>query len=212
MATRRRRSIRREPSSACPPAWTWLLAGMIIGFFLAFLFYLQEIGDQIEEVTEQPQTESTVAFEETQSTQTTTTEAPRFEFYDMLPQAEVPAASTQASPASAAAAQEQSPPEAPTAPKPVETPTKPPPKEDLAVTTPGRYVLQVGSFRASEEAEGLKNHLMNLGISARVKAATTNGTDQWYRVQVGPFEHLEALNQTRRRLADNNIAAIVLTY
>lgn len=181
MVARRRRRVRREPSSACPPAWTWLLAGMVIGFFLAFLFYLQEIGPKIEEATEQPDTERTGATEAAQSTQKTTTEAPRFEFYDMLPPAP-------------------------------ETPTKPPPEETLAVTTPGRYVLQVGSFRATEEAEGLKNHLMNLGISAHVKAASTNGSDQWYRVQVGPFEQLEALNQTRRQLADNNIAAIVLTY
>jgi len=206
VARRRRRVVRREPSSACPPGWTWLLAGMVIGFFLAFLFYLQEIGPQIEEATEQPDTERTVA--EAPSTQTTT-EAPRFEFYDMLPQAEVP---TTQPPPTRAAAYQPTEPEAPTTPNPPEISTKPSPEEALAVTTPGRYVLQVGSFRAREEAEGLKNHLMNLGISAHVKAASTNGSDQWYRVQVGPFEQLEALNQTRRQLADNNIAAIVLTY
>ncbi len=33
-------------SPTCPPGWAWLLAGILIGVFISFLFYLREIAPQ----------------------------------------------------------------------------------------------------------------------------------------------------------------------
>jgi len=48
MAIRNRR-VRRSDyvSPTCPPGWAWLLAGILIGVFISFLFYLREIAPQL---------------------------------------------------------------------------------------------------------------------------------------------------------------------
>ncbi len=80
------------------------------------------------------------------------------------------------------------------------------------VTNPGRYLLQVGSYREEQLAEGLKRHIESFGIE--VKIAKTNLTDKgrWYRVQIGPFTDLNNLNQTSAKLKTNGINAIVRKY
>jgi cell division septation protein DedD len=45
MAIRNRRARRSDyVSPTCPPGWAWLLAGILIGIFISFLFYLREIA------------------------------------------------------------------------------------------------------------------------------------------------------------------------
>lgn len=80
------------------------------------------------------------------------------------------------------------------------------------VTNPGRYLLQVGSYREQSLAEGLKRHIESFGIE--VKIAKTNLTDKgrWYRVQIGPFTDLNKLNHTSAKLKANGINAIVRKY
>ncbi len=182
---------RIQPPPRCPPRWTWLLAGILIGMFISFLIYLRELAPLVtQSSTQPPVTTLAPSSPGTQSPLVQLPTAPekgsagaekteRFEFYDLLPKAEV----------------------------------KVPPstKDDLPVTVPGTYLLQTGSFREKRQAEGLKNHLTtNLNIPAKVEAAATSGADNWYRVQVGPFTDLEALNQTRTTLRENGIESILL--
>jgi cell division protein FtsN len=86
------------------------------------------------------------------------------------------------------------------------------PSSDLPITVPGRYLLQVGSFRDEREAEGLKAHLASLGIPARINSTMLNQNGRWYRVQVGPFTDLDKLNQIRAQLAANSLAFILLKF
>ena len=74
----------------------------------------------------------------------------------------------------------------------------------------GTYVLQVGSFRNPGEAERRRASLALLGLEARVQTIAIDGEAIWHRVQVGPYEELNALNNARVRLRENDIEAIAL--
>jgi cell division protein FtsN len=96
-----------------------------------------------------------------------------------------------------------------------ETRNQPPSTNELApplVTNPGRYLLQVGSYREQELAEGLKRHIESFGIEANIAQTNLTEKGRWYRVQIGPFTDLNKLNQTSARLKANGIDAIVRKY
>jgi cell division protein FtsN len=72
------------------------------------------------------------------------------------------------------------------------------------------YVLQAGSFRRFDEADGLKANLALIGIEANIQTVAINGEDTWYRVRIGPYTDFSQLRHTRSRLRRNNIEYIVL--
>jgi cell division protein FtsN len=173
----------------------------MIGIFISFLVYLRQVTP--EKVT--PAQPIATAPAEASAAEKEASATARFEFYDLLPEAKlnVPDASSepQAMPTT----------DAVTSPAAV-TDTAQLPAEETVVTTPGRYILQVGSFRNQQEAEGLKNHLSSLGIQAYIELVSTQAGEPWHRVRVGPFENLATLNQTRTLLAENNIYPILLKF
>lgn len=195
MASRNRRSIRRTDnyvSPSCPPGWAWLLAGIMIGMFISFLIYLREIAPH-DVVPPETGVATVTTPNETAPIPPSEAASAPFEIYDPLM----------------------------TKPKEAEKtpPTAPPlssgetlPSSDLPITVPGRYLLQVGSFRDEREAEGLKTHLASLGIPARIESTMLNQNGRWYRVQVGPFTDLDKLNQIRAQLAANSLAFILLKF
>ncbi len=86
-------------------------------------------------------------------------------------------------------------------------------KSEYPVTKPGRYFLQVGSFRNEQEAEGLKSYLISIGIPATIETTNLSADmGRWYRVQVGPFTDLNKLNQTYALLVENNISILLKKY
>ncbi len=103
--------------------------------------------------------------------------AGRFEFYDMLPAAEVDVAEQpQAAPV-----------------------TGPPP-----VSLPGAYVVQAGAFPSLAAADKVKVRLAVLGVVSEIQAADANGA-VFHRVRIGPIENLDELNRLRARLRQNGI-------
>jgi cell division protein FtsN len=74
----------------------------------------------------------------------------------------------------------------------------------------GQYILQVGLFRNSPEAEGLKKYLQSLNIPATVEEIVQPDTGKWHRVQVGPFSDLDKLNKIREKLKKNNFETILV--
>jgi len=80
------------------------------------------------------------------------------------------------------------------------------------VTNPGRYLLQVGSYREQNLAEGLKRHIESFGIKTNIEKTTLTDKGRWYRVQIGPFTDLNKLNQTSAKLKYNGINAIVRKF
>lgn len=105
----------------------------------------------------------------------------RFEFYDMLPDAEV---DVPEQPRSGGAA-------------------GPPP-----VSAPGTYVIQAGAFPDFAEADKVKARLALLGVSSEIQTAEVNG-GTFHRVRIGPIDNLDELNRLRARLQANGIESLV---
>jgi cell division protein FtsN len=69
--------------------------------------------------------------------------------------------------------------------------------------------LQVGSFRAAQEADRRRAQVILLGLEAKVESVQANG-DTWYRVQAGPFTSREKLSKARSQLSAEGIESLQL--
>lgn len=168
------------------PGWVWMFAGLLVGLFIAFLVYLQQIGgtDALKKFTTR----------DSQPKQTDTREVKRapepkapkkedgisFDFYNILPELEVVI-----------------------------------PEEELrkdggAAQERATYFLQVGSFKNEEDAEARKAELFLLNFTPSVQTVTIDGSQTWHRVRLGPFKDRRKVDQARRRLQDNGIDFIML--
>lgn len=106
------------------------------------------------------------------------TEAPdRFQFYTMLPDAQVEVAEQVKASRSAA----------------------PPP-----VSLPGTYVVQAGAFPDVSAADKVRARLALLGVVSEIQTADASGV-RFHRVRIGPIENLDELNRLRARLRQNGI-------
>ncbi len=73
----------------------------------------------------------------------------------------------------------------------------------------GKYVLQVGSFKSSDEADSLKAQLALMGVETNIETVKVN-TINWHRVRVGPSKDIGQLQTTQRRLRVKNMDSILL--
>jgi cell division protein FtsN len=71
------------------------------------------------------------------------------------------------------------------------------------------YYLQAGAFREVADAESTKAKLAMMGVAATV-AERRSELGALYRVRVGPFTEVEAMNRARMRLSDNGVDAAVV--
>lgn len=73
------------------------------------------------------------------------------------------------------------------------------------------YYLQAGAFRDQTDAENMRAKLALMGVEARVsERQSENGT--LFRVRVGPFGAVDAMNKVRGKLADNSVDAAVVRF
>ena len=176
------------------PAWAWLITGMLIGLFAAFLIYLNDTRGT------QPSQSKSVRKPHTEQSSKEQGSA-RFDFYTILPDMEIPVPDIkEILPDSSARPQGESHGSTSTG------------NRDEKVQTPpqdGSYILQAGAFRSMEEADRLKARLALLGVIARIEEAEINGTD-WYRVRIGPYNNMARLNEANNRLKENGINAMLL--
>lgn len=71
------------------------------------------------------------------------------------------------------------------------------------------YYLQAGAFLEQGDAENARAKLALIGVSANIaERKSDNGT--LYRVRVGPFGQLEAMNRVRGRLTENGVDVAVI--
>lgn len=71
------------------------------------------------------------------------------------------------------------------------------------------YYLQAGAFREINDAEATKAKLALMGVAATI-AERKSELGTLYRVRVGPFSEIEAMNRARLRLSDNGVDAAVV--
>jgi len=77
------------------------------------------------------------------------------------------------------------------------------------VDKPGAYVLQAGSYRNFADADRVKATLALQGVTSKVEKVTIE-SDTWHRVRIGPIRDLKSLEDTRRKLREAQIDAIVI--
>jgi len=184
-----KRTTTRKPKSQVP-GWVWMLAGLLVGLFVAFLVYLQQIGGTgalkhklASSHSSKPATTDTRAVKKSTPA---VAPAPKkkdginFDFYNILPEMEVVIPDEELKPGES------------------------PPQEKAT------YYLQVGSFKSDSEAEARKAELLLLNFTPSVQNVTIDGTQTWHRVRVGPFTDRRKVDQARRKLQDNGIDFIML--
>ena len=178
-----RRGVKKKTSGGIP-AWFWLLGGILIGLGIALTLmlkgYLPELKQQIPSVDTKISGKSESALVEESSSEAAKPKKPRYDFFTVLPEMEVVVPEQELS-------------------------LKAKPASDMASgNTLDSYILQVGSFRNTADAEQMKARLALLGSMATVQTVTVNG-QTWHRVRIGPFKDLDALNKARSRLNKQGI-------
>jgi len=188
------------PNKKPVPGYIWMLAGLAIGLFAAFLVYLDKQPSEEVSFTDAVKQELQKAREQQkqEATQTAATEnenkkaeegnsKPRFEFYTILSELEVfvPQPEIEEKPVSQSS--EQAP----------------------IVENSKKYILQAGSFKGNGDAERLKAQLALLGVQSSIQSVTIN-EDSWHRVRIGPFSNPTRLRETLSTLKQNNIHAMTM--
>ena len=120
--------------------------------------------------------------EQTPTTVAAEPEEPRYDFYTILPQAEIVVPDYE-----------------------IKTRVR---EELVGKTKTAKYMMQAGSFRETAEAERHKAKLAQLGIESRVEAAKV-GNVMWYRVKIGPYDNSSSVSTIKELLVKNGIGVIV---
>ena len=194
---------RKKKKSSSAPGWVWMLGGLLIGLFVAFLVYLKDQPGQkgmtnkpapiIEKSRSAEPGQEAVASEQETSQQGTSlqdktgqAQKPRFDFYNLLPEMEV------LIPDQEIAAE----------------------REKISSGEQVIYDLQVGSFRQHEDADRLRAKLALMSFESHIQRVTITGnynSDQtWFRVRVGPFKSAREMGKVRNRLRNQAMDPIVL--
>lgn len=174
------------------PGYVWLLSGLAIGLFVAFIIYLDKqpeteknFGTAVQHELEKLKQQSTK--EPTEKKPSAEKKEQKFNFYTILPELEVLIPENET--------------------RPPET------KKSTTATSTGKsgstkqYILQVGSFQNLSDAEKLKANLALLGIEADVQHVTVN-KQSWHRVRSGPYRNINHLYKDQNLLNRHDIHGI----
>lgn len=159
-------------SNSKVPGWVWLFTGTILGAFIMFLMRLSELQPHSED--------NRRARLDSPASESEPRQQPRYDFYKLLKDSEVPV----------------------TAARPSEVPPK--------AADNSQYLLQVASFRTASDAEQVRAELLLLNLNARVESAKVDGGSTWHRVIVGPFDSRSQMAKAQSTLYDNRYAPMLL--
>jgi len=70
------------------------------------------------------------------------------------------------------------------------------------------YILQAGSFGNHEDADRLKAKLTLSGLETHIEKVAIEGKSTYYRVRLGPYASVEALDSASAKLAQLGIKAL----
>lgn len=210
------------------PGWVWLVTGVLVGLFAAFLVFLVRFdssalspaadkGKSGKEAVAQKETPKNRNSKETQAASSSagknsasSTKAAE-SGKEKVAQASKPSSSTPK-----ADGQKDKPvvnydfykilPQYEVV-VPEEDPRKP---ATSTSNSPGTYYLQVGAFRQMPEADSRKAELAMLGIVSSIQTVTIDPGNTWHRVRIGPVKDMRQLDRTKRQLQENNISFVTL--
>jgi len=175
------------------PGYIWLLSGLAIGLFVAFIVYLDKqpetdknfgnaVQHELEKIKQQANKQKPEQTTAKTDQNTSDKKEPKFNFYTILPELEILI------------------PESETRPPEIKN------KENTD-TKSKQYMLQVGSFQNINDAEKLKANLAFLGLAANIQHVTVN-KQAWHRVRTGPYQNKQQLFKNQKLLKQNNIPTI----
>ena len=189
---RRRRSSSSKRSNDEYPGWAWGVFGLAVGLSVAAAVWVSDRSKPAATVAEEPVVAApapadAAAYDDNGEDQTPPVDekVSRFDFYTMLPRAEVDVGDVE----------------------PVEVRKD----EPVAVVEPGRYVLQAGSFSTYDDADRRRAELALHGIESRIQRVTIDGAT-YHRVRIGPTSDLDELNMLRSRLRAANIDVMRIRF
>ena len=184
-----RKMAKKNKSTSAPlPGWVWMITGLFIGLFVAFLVHLKDnypaLSLQDTQKTEKKSGRDTREVRKAKSPEPKT----QFDFYTILPEMEIAVPDSEIdSPG---------------------TDTSPAFKHD------SQFILQAGSFKQLAQADQMKASLALLGVQAKIQSVTINNANNkattWHRVRLGPYDNFGEMNKIRSRLRRNNIEALLL--
>ena len=181
MAQKKRKRTRKKQDEQYP-GWMWMLFGLAVGLSVAFAIYMKDRSAIVppQPVAQQPASMSLPMQPEPEPITGEVQEesAPRFSFYDMLPNFEVVI--------------------------PEQEPDVSRDHTVRVVEEPGVYVLQAGSFSAPADADRRRAELALLGVESRVQRVMIDDRT-YHRVRIGPMDDLDRLNLIRSRLREADI-------
>lgn len=179
---------RNSPQKKSIP-WGAMFISFAVGAFAMFLMHLKD--NVPADVHDKNVDEKT-------ATKKSTKIEPDFSFYTLLPEMESIVPGNKLEVVTAPPAIKK----ADTAPIPV-TSQQADPKKDS-------FLLQAGSFRNLEDAEGRRAQLAFLGIESRVQKVTIDNKDTWHRVQIGPVFGRDEADTLQTKLKKNNIDTLLM--
>jgi cell division protein FtsN len=194
---KRKQGATPRADQAATPPWLWMIIGVLIGLFVAFLMYLQFQKTGVEKEAEvtapidsenkpSAQTEPASVADKVKDVSKKIVEPikNKFDFYTILPEREVLIDE----------------------PLSDDTATRRPNK----VVEQGKYVLQTGSFKNYADADRRKANLALMGLSSTIQKVTINDNDVWHRVRLGPYTDLNELNRVRKQLHSKDIDTLLI--
>ncbi|MDI1302347.1 MAG: SPOR domain-containing protein [bacterium] len=188
------------------PGWLWLLLGLAVGIFVAFLWHLWELRKESSAKT--PVAVVAAAGKKSgdianapASTASGKGEEPRFDFYTLLPN-------------------QQAMSNKPAASKPQEPATTTPMIPDSTAKAAGAassikepaYFLQAGSFKSEAEADKRRASILLLGLPVKILKVPAKPGETWYRVVVGPIRGKDSLQSARTSLRSNGVETMVMKH
>jgi len=199
MAAKKGRQATRGGNGAQKPAWLWVLVGLLLGIGLMLLVLVKDWAPLLRRKDlPQPNPQAT-APKESELPVAEAKPKKNYDFYQVLPEAEVVIPDAELS--AKAKAEQQA-----RANASAQTPNTP---AATAMASGGRYVLQTGSYPEPKAADEAKAKLALAGFVAQVQPVTINGKT-WHRVRVGPYASASELEAAKRSLSENGINAIAL--
>lgn len=182
----RKRGASRGTSST--PASLWLFTGIFIGLGLSFFLFSRGYFPYSERPQQEESGPITLDGSEplVDELESGEPESERYDFFTVLPEMEVVVPEEE-----------------------LNVRSQPDAIENTEANGSTQYLLQVGSFRSSDDADQMKARLALLGMVAQVQNVTVNDAT-WHRVRVGPVAGARAAEDLRLQLSQNGIDSLVL--
>lgn len=185
-AKKSRPQARRNRPKSQVPGWVWLFTGLVLGGFIVFLVSLSDV-----ELPDRPGEQSQPQVKAEPKPEEEAIPKPRFDFYKLLRESEVIVPATESSGDSRSGGGSGD-------------------DKTEQESSPDEFILQVGSFRRSQEADSLRAQLLLLNLDAYTEKVTLRNDEVWHRVLVGPFSNQSRLASARSTLVSNQYNALIL--